>query len=236
MPGTIGDEPVSTPFDGYPYLMVPLGASGLYNYALLPADWEPFQQEIFCGRQVDANWLDGYVCRFPDFALFLDSNDFVYPQRTVPSGIPVIDRLRLPEPIPETPEIAARHARLVAYAEANAPKTGYLVGDGLEGGRPATAEDRKRLSRRYPSGPPAGLDRCPDCGEFRGDYLAVRGEGNGDLHPRVIVVHCACQNHNRCAACGKPLAESRLSAYSYDAAEDRVWYQPAFAALSHRCP
>lgn len=54
------------------------------------------------------------------------------------------------------------------------------VGDGLQGGRPASATDIERLSPSDASGIPAGLARCPDCLEFRGDYLALKGEGNGE--------------------------------------------------------
>jgi hypothetical protein len=63
----------------------------------------------------------------------------------------------------------------------------------------------------------------------------VAGEGNGDMTARVVCVHCPCENHNCCAACFEPLAETRLSAYRYDEAGGCVYYLAAYAALSHRC-
>jgi hypothetical protein len=149
-------------------------------------------------------------------------------------GIPVIGAIALPEPLASTPELLARQAALEAFARRN-PASGYLVGDGLEGGRRATPEEVKRLSGRDEEGIPRGLRRCARCGAFRGDYLAVRGEGNGDMTPRVVAVHCRCENHNRCAGCGGPLAEWRLSSYFFAEADRAVRYLAAYVALGHRC-
>ena len=55
------------------------------------------------------------------------------------------------------------------------------------------------------------------------------------MTPRVVRIHCRCENHNRCAACCEPLADTRLSAYGYDEARGSVYYLAAYAALSHRC-
>ncbi len=235
MPGTIGDETVLTPFDGYPYLMIRIGHTALRSVSLLPADWPRHRLENLAARQVAANQLEACLCLAPNAGINIWTDGSGLNTTFIPTGIPLVDQLALPEPIPHTPEIAARQARLLAFADTRAPKQGYLVGDGLEGGRPATATDIERLSLRDASGIPAGLARCPVCLEFRGDYLALNGEGNGDRRPRVIEVHCACQNHNRCAACGEPLAESRLSAYGYQEATGSVLYRAAYAGLGHRC-
>jgi hypothetical protein len=74
------------------------------------------------------------------------------------------------------------------------------------------------------------------CERLKGDYLALAGEGDGDMRPRVIRVYCRCENHNRCARCGETLAEWRLSAYHWDEAQAKVRYVAAYCALSHRCP
>jgi hypothetical protein len=137
-------------------------------------------------------------------------------------------------PCSSTPELLARQAALEAFARRNR-SSGYLVGDGLEGGRRATPLQVKRLSGRDEDGIPRGLRRCARCGAFRGDYLAVRGEGNGDRTPRVVPVHCRCENHNRCARCGEPLAEWRLSSYFFAEADRAVRYLAAYAGLGHRC-
>lgn len=221
-------------FDGYPYLITRIGHTALRHITPLPADWPRDRLLDVACRQVAANQLEACLCLAPNTGVQIWTDGWLNVTYT-PIGDPVIDRLTPPEPIPHSPELAARRARLVAFVEARAPKSGYLVGDGLEGGRPATTEDRKRLSLRDASGIPAGLVRCPDCLGFRGDYLALNGEGNGDRRPRVIEVHCACQNDNRCAACGEPLAESRLSSYSYEETTGSVSYLAAYAGLGHHC-
>src|SRR3989337_1499519 len=115
-------------------------------------------------------------------------------------------------------------------------RIGYLVGDGLEGGRPAAPADIDRLSGLGADGVPKGLTRCMDCRRFAGDYLALDGEGDGDRTPRVIRFHCRCENHNRCAGCGKTLADRRLSAYCYEEADRTVAYAAAYNAIGHPCP
>jgi hypothetical protein len=142
--------------------------------------------------------------------------------------------VRLDRPAAEQPNRWPGWAALQAFARRH-PGDGYLVGDGLEGGRRATHEDVKRLSGRDASGIPEGLHRCAGCGDFLGDYLAVRGEGNGDRTPRVVPVHCRCDNHNRCARCGGNLAPWRLSGYHFAEADRAVRYAAAYMALGHRC-
>ncbi len=152
----------------------------------------------------------------------------------LPRGAPVVGAIATAETPEGTPELRARWADLQAFARRH-PGRGYLVGDGLERGHRATPEDVKRLSGAGEDGIPGGLQRCDGCGDFRGDYLAVRGEGNGDMTPRVVPVHCRCDNHNRCARCGGTLAEWRLSAYHFAEADRAVRYAAAYMALGHRC-
>jgi len=221
-------------FDGHPYLVTRIGHSALRHIALLPADWPRDRLVDLARRQRDANRLDTCLVLGLRDALYLNADGQEGSAEHVPSGMPVIGRLRLAEALPETAELADRRARLAAFDEAYRGK-GYMVGDNLEGGRPADPDDIERLAVAAPDDVPPGLRRCTTCGRFAGDYLAVEGEGNGDPSPRVIEVHCRCSNHNRCAACGEPLASDRLSAYSYDEEERRVWYLAAYAAFSHRC-
>ncbi len=152
----------------------------------------------------------------------------------VPAGLPVVDRLGLAVRLPRMPEITDRRARLRTFAAGQAG-TGYLVGDGLEGGRPATRDDLVRLVGLDGGDPNPGLVRCATCHDLAGDFLATKGEGNGDPMARVVRVHCRCENHNRCARCGEPLAERRLSAYHYREDRGSVCYVAAYCAFSHRC-
>lgn len=187
------------PFDGYPYLVTRIGHSALRHLAVLPADWSRGRLLDVARRQATANRLETCLCLGPDEAVYVSPDGEAIEASIVPSGIPVIERLALAESVPLTEEIATRHADLRALADRSRPQAGYIVGDGLEGGRPATPADIDRLSRHDPDGVPTGLSKCPTCGGFVGDYLARRGEGDGDRTPRVIRVYCRCENHNRCA-------------------------------------
>jgi len=221
-------------FDGYPYLVTRIGHSALRNVAILPTDW-PRERLVDLGiRQARANKLDTCLCLAPSDAVYVTAEGKTDEARFVPFGIPVVERLVLAEQFSETPELVARQATLLRFREASGA-TGYIVGDGLERGDLATAADVDRLSVLNAEGFPLGLSRCRVCRWMRGDYLALRGEGNGDMRPRVVRVHCKCENENRCAGCGGALAAWRLSSYFWDEAERKVWYVAAYSALSHRC-
>ena len=222
------------PFDGYPYLTTRIGHTALRNIAVLPADWSRERLIELTRRQAIANQLQTCLCLGPTDAIYVSPDGIADASDFVPVGSPFPDGLALPEPLPETAELAARQARLAAFRESLNPQ-GFLVGDGLAGGRPATADDIARLSGRDSRGIPMGLDRCATCGGVSGEYLWTKGHGNGDMTPSVVRVHCACENHNRCARCGEPLAKSRLSSYEFNFEDGQVWYLAAYAGLSHRC-
>jgi len=223
------------PFDGYPYLVTRIGRSALRHMAVLPADWPRGRLLELARRQAEANRLETCLCLGPTDAVSFTPDGETGQAVIAPTGIPVAERLALVEPVPPTEEVAARRLALRAYTERSTPG-GYLVGDGLEGGRPAAPADIDRLSGLGADGVPKGLTRCMDCRRFAGDYLALDGEGDGDRTPRVIRVHCRCENHNRCAGCGKTLADRRLSAYHYEEADRTVEYAAAYMAFGHRCP
>lgn len=222
------------PFTGYPYLVTRIGHTALRNMSVLPTAWSRERILDLARRQAIANQLETCLCLGPTESVFVSPDGTTSVADLIPVGMPIVDRLALAEPIPDSAELAARRERLEAFAE-SLKGAGYLVGDGLEGGRPATAADLSLLAGRDAFGIPAGLRRCATCGGFAGDFLATKGEGNGDMRPRVLRVHCKCENHNRCARCGEPLAESRLSAYEFNEADGKAWYLAAYAGLSHRC-
>ena len=225
---------LTPPFDGYPYLVTRIGRSALRHMAILPSTWSRERLLGLARRQALANRLDTCLVLGPADAIYVAPDGAEEQADHVPTGIPVVERLRLADSLPRTPEIAARRARLRAYKdEDDSPR--YIVGDGLEGGRPAILNDIFRLASLEGEDPHRGLAPCPTCGELAGDYLATQGEGNGDLTRRVIRVFCRCENHNRCARCGEPLAERRLSAYHFVAETGSVCYVAAYRGLSHRC-
>jgi len=222
------------PFDGYPYLVTRIGNTPLRHHALLPADWTRGRLRHLARRQAQANRLQTCLVTGPAEAAFFGENGHVLDSVELPTGHPVWNRLVLAEPIPASDELAARRQSLEWYGERHKLQ-GYIVGDGLEAGRYATPADMDRYLIGPPDGAPKGLSRCPTCNLLAGEYVAFRGEGNGDETPRVIQVHCLCENHNRCAGCGRPLATRRLSSYSYDEDKKSVIYYAAYMGLGHRC-
>jgi hypothetical protein len=139
------------------------------------------------------------------------------------------------EAVPATSEVTARRTALKAYAAPLVAGDGTIVGDGLEAGRPATPSEIGW--HRPPSDEelPIGLTRCETCGAAAGEYLALSGEGSGDMTPRIVQVHCRCENHNRCAWCEQGLDDWRLSAYFWDESKASVCYVAAYCGLGHRC-
>ncbi len=222
-------------FEGFPYLVVRIGRTALRHLSLLPADWTRERLLDVARRQVAANRLDACLCLGPAEGVYVSRDGAEWTSALHVGGIPLTDRLHLPVPLPASEELSRRRRLLAAFVEREGNVDGYLIGDGLEGGRKATAADVARLSPPGAEADPPGLVRCDRCGWLRGDFLATNGEGNGDRTPRVVEVHCRCQNHNRCARCGGPLAATRLSAYRYDDDRRRVLYLAAYAALDHEC-
>lgn len=222
-------------FQGFPYLLTRIGHTPLRHVALLPAEWSREKLLDVARRQRDANRLDGCLCLSMEEGVHLSLEGGERTASLQVWGIPLTGALHLPEPVPETGELAARRRALDAFVQEVGKAGGYLAGDGLEGGRRATPADVARLSRLGRDGVPAGLVRCDACGFHRGEWLAVKGEGNGDETPRVVEVHCRCQNHNRCARCGGPLAAGRLSAYESDPRAGTLLYRAAYACLGHAC-
>ena len=222
-------------FTGFPYLLTRIGHTPLRHIELLPADWSRERLLGVARRQRDANRLDACLCLSMGEGVYLSPDGKEAPGPLHVWGIPITGSLELPDSLPATAELASRRTALAEFVEQHGKGEGVLVGDGLEGGCRATPDDVRRLSGRSPEGIPVGLAPCPACGWHRGDCLAVEGEGNGDRTPRVLAVHCRCQNHNRCARCGGPLAAGRLSAYEYDRERGRILYRAAYAGLGHRC-
>jgi len=224
---------LTAPFDGYPYLVTRIGHSALRHFAVLPTTWSPEQLVSLARRQALANRLDTCLALDPEHAVYVSADGTEEEATHIPTGLPVVEQLALAEELPATPELAERQAALRAWADAQIHE-GYIVGDGLEGGRPATRDDRVALAG-HDGDPHPGLVRCRTCGDLSGDYLATHGEGDGDRRPRVIRVHCRCENHNRCARCGEPLADRRLSAYYFDEERGSVYYVAAYCGFRHRC-
>jgi len=222
-------------FDGFPYLVTRIGRTPLRHVALLPTDLTRSHLIHLARRQAQANQLEAALCLGTDEALYFDTSGSLSQTAAPPVGSPVTDRLALAEALSWPADLQGRRNALASFADRVSIKCGHLVGDGLEAGRYAHIGDSERFLLGPMDGIPKGMHPCGRCGERAGEFLVTRGEGNGDQKPRVIPVHCRCENHNRCAFCGGPLYSRRLSAYYWDDDLWRVTYVAAYNGLNHHC-
>jgi len=126
----------------------------------------------------------------------------------------------------------ARQRSLDALVEGQHRNGGSILGDLTKGGREATADDVARLAGAGPEGQPRGLERCPTCEEWRRRCL----DPSPNFICKVMMVHCGCQNDNRCAACDGFLYKRKLNANYYNPRDGRIWHVPGFSGFLHRCP
>ena len=106
---------------------------------------------------------------------------------------------------------------------------GFLIPDSRRWERPGTPEELAELTGFGPHGAPLGLEPCLVCSELRG---VCRKEGTAG---NIVTVYCLCDNHNRCARCGEPLDDHRLNVFYYDEGKRRIYHNPGFCGLGHRC-
>ena len=104
-----------------------------------------------------------------------------------------------------------------------------IMGDLAKDGRPPTEEEEDRLAGMHCDGVPKGLLPCPNCGEWRGECFDTL------CRQLVVRVCCACENDNRCAACGELLYSRKLNANYFDPVDGKIWHTPGFSGLDHRC-
>lgn len=92
------------PFDGYPYLVARIGHSALRHLAVLPADWPRGRLLDLARRQALANRLETSLCIGPAEVVFFAPDGDAEHAVIIPTGIPVVERLALAEPVPQTDE------------------------------------------------------------------------------------------------------------------------------------
>ncbi len=219
-------------FDSFPYLVTRV-VPAMYHFTLLPGDASDRELTELARAHWRANRLDVCLVTAPDRAVFISAHGRERPETTPPmGGVPIAGRLRASKTWAATAELQARHQRLAAFIDRHAPKGGSMLGDLTKGGREANADDVARMAGANHEGVPRGLERCPHCGEWRGDCL----DSSPTSFCRVVTVHCRCANDNRCAACGQLLYERKLNANYYEPGDGHIWHVPGFCGLSHRCP
>lgn len=104
-----------------------------------------------------------------------------------------------------------------------------IFGDLTKGGRPMTEEERKNYSPIKPGEIPKGLEKCLDCGEYRGYCV----DPNPMMQGLVVFVICPCQ-HAFCSKCGEKLELQPISNY-YDIEDKNVWHVPYFGGKCRNC-
>ncbi len=218
-------------FDGFPYLITRV-VPGFYHIIVLPARQSIERYRGLLRRQGEANRLETGLVLDARTAWFWSLDGGVTQTDQPPTGgVIVTDRLQPSEAFDRTPDLSARRARLERFTKARNPG-GHLHGDLTKGGRPATPEERNRLAGNRSNGIPGGLERCPQCRDWRGQCL----DPSPNFAGMVMQVYCRCENDNRCARCELPLAERRLNANYYRESDGQIWHVPGFVGLSHCCP
>lgn len=104
-----------------------------------------------------------------------------------------------------------------------------IMGDLTKGGRPMTEEERKSYLANKPGDVPTGLEKCSDCGEYRG-YCVDPSPLLDDL---VVFAICPCQ-HAFCSRCGTKLELQPISNY-YDQEDGNIWHVPWFGGTCCKC-
>ncbi len=216
-------------FDAAPYLATRIEPE-LFHILLLSREWPLYSQLNVAFRQAEANRLPTYFLLTPDSCLWLRTDGSVLPARAEPREVAVaVGKLVPCEVLPSDSGVAERAQRLREYACRQGQRTIWC--DPARGGWSPSPEEAAALAGESEEGVPKGLERCPECGEWRGACLDPRGSAE----PLVLPVCCLCENDNECAGCGSLLFERRLQCNWYDEEEGALHYVPGFHALDHVC-
>jgi len=217
-------------FEGYPYVITRVSPA-LFHFLLLPVDLEPKRLMEFTRRQLIFNRLPTCLVLGSESAIYYNPDGQITISDLVPAGaIYLSGKLQPCEVFRETAELKRRADELHTFLE-NTPQDGYLLGDLTKGGRPATPEEKARMTGRQRNGIPKGLTQCKSCLDWYGVCL----DPNPEFEGKVMRVHCKCENWNWCARCGQPLADRRLNANYFDESDGHIRHVPGFTGLNHRC-
>lgn len=215
-------------FEGFPYMVTRL-VPVLCHFTVLPATWSACRLRELARQQVLANRLPTALVLDADFCLYLQSSGGETLSAPLPGQTMVmLDTLRLPESLDDSPELGRRAEWLEVFRD---EQPSHRVGPSLDlGGWQATERERCKFSGRNPDGSPKGLTRCAACQDWRGICL----------HPatdpfQLVQVYCRCENWNRCARCGEFLYDYRLNTSYYSPVDQAIWYAPGYKVMWHDC-
>ena len=219
-------------FDRFPFFVTRI-VPGLYDIILLPADMDEVSLVGFAEGQAGRNHLDACLVMNQDSGLwFTPDGRKSYSQRTPWGGILITGALKSYRQFHMTQELLERTNRLDVIVQEVRHRGGYIHGDWIHGGHPASAQELDELSGKGSDGVPKGLVECPACGDWRGECL-----GTAERYREIVLpVHCLCENDNRCARCGNRLHARRLNSNYFEPSDGHLWYVPGFCCFQHRCP
>jgi hypothetical protein len=216
-------------FADTPYLSTRIEPD-LHHILLLPRRWPLYSQLNVAFRQAEANRLPTYFVITPDTCLWMQPDGSVLPARAEARDVAVtLGKLAACEVMPNDADLVAREQRLRQFIQQQGGRT--IGCDPARGGCVPSAEEAEAYRGQGEEGLPRGLERCPECGEWRGACLDPRRP----LDPLLLPVCCPCDNDNYCAWCGEPLFERRLQCNWYDEEDRGLHYVPGFHALDHVC-
>jgi hypothetical protein len=219
-------------FDGFPYLLTRI-VPALYHVMLLPVELDEVSLISIAERQTQSNDLEACLVLSQDRGhWFTLEGGKSYSHHTRWGGVLITGGLKTCRDFYPSPELEKRASRLAVLVQKYRRTGGFIRGDSRHGGRPATDQELESLSGEGHDVAPKGLNKCPNCGGWRGYCLGTFER----YKTSVLPVHCQCDNHNRCARCGDPLHEHKLNSNIFEPSDGQIRYVPGFACFGHVCP
>jgi hypothetical protein len=207
-------------FGGFPYLATHV-VPALFHLFLLPRSFQPELLLQITRQQVATNQLPACLVFGAGDCLYCKIDGTEFRSGEIPwGGHTTFGQLRLCAEFENDDELQVRHRFLAAYVDSRTRAGVFIHGDLTKGGRDASPDEQLRLAGVQTGGSPRGLSQCPTCGEFKG---------------RVMRVHCVCENHNRCAACGDLLDARKLNANYFEKSDGQIWHVPGYCGFAHNC-
>ncbi len=217
-------------FDGFPYLVTRV-APAIYHIILIPSSLDDETTMEVINKQVVFNRLETCLVKNSNSCIYFPPHGEGRESKIIPMGGTVISNMLAPSYyFDETEEFIERGKQLKAF-QSKFNSDGYIFGDLSKGGRQADVGDLMWLTGDW-NGIPGGLERCDQCGDYRGECL----DPSPNFKNMVMRVSCLCENINRCASCGEYLNQRKLNANYFDPKDGQLWHVPGFLAFNHKCP
>lgn len=233
----IDDLPFSerpVPFDGFPYFISRI-VPAMHHYILLPATWNTPALIDFAAQQAVANKYLSALVIGPTACMWLGPDGRHAWSTDLPRPtLPVSGLLEPTIAIPPSDELAERQRRFKVLSAAGRKLGGRLPDYRIDCLRHATDEDLVALEGVQEAGVPKGLEKCADCGHWRGECLDP-SITDTYRRPAIVTISCACGNDTLCARCLEPLARFKINTCAWDVEARDVEFFPGFVGFEHSC-